>query len=160
MHEVCAPPLPGQKYGVRPTQHADHTADTGAGPEGAPPRAGASAAALTNWQAASAHPEAQQDMHATSTESGCINKGHGRQMSGRKYYICSSRLGLIRWYDRFRSNRRIQQVKTIVDKVRYTNDILLPHDLLHSAGAIHKQCSILGIGRKEVLHLFQPPRAD
>ena len=47
---------------------------------------------------------------------------------GRKYYICSSRLGLIRWYDRFRSNRRIQQVKAILDKVRYTNDILLPHD--------------------------------
>ena len=56
---------------------------------------------------------------------------------GRKYYICSSRLGLIRWYDRFRSDRRIQQVKAILDKVRYTDDILLPHELLHGASAIH-----------------------
>ena len=64
-------------------------------------------------------------------------------MEGRKDYICSSRLGLIRWYDRFRSDRRIQQVKAILDKVRYTNDILLPHELLHGASAIHKQSSIL-----------------
>ena len=28
-------------------------------------------------------------------------------------------------------------------KVRYTSDILLPHELLHGASAIHKQCSIL-----------------
>ena len=61
----------------------------------------------------------------------------------RKDYICSSRLGLIRWYDRFRSDRRIQQVKAILDKVRYTNDNLLPHKLLHGASAIHKQSSIL-----------------
>ena len=67
---------------------------------------------------------------------------HGRK-EGRKDYICSSRLGLIRWYDRFRSDRRIQQVKAILDKVRYTNDILLPHKLLHGASAIHKQSSIL-----------------
>ena len=63
---------------------------------------------------------------------------------GRKDYICSSRLlGLIRWYDRFRSDQRIQQIKAILDKVRYTNDILLPHELLHGASAIHKQSSIL-----------------
>ena len=60
-----------------------------------------------------------------------------------KYYICSSRLGLVRWYDRFRSNRRSQQVKAILDKVRYTNDIRLPHELLHGASAIHEQSSIL-----------------
>ena len=66
-----------------------------------------------------------------------------RLKEGRKDYICSSRLGLIRWYDRFRSDRRIQQVKAILDKVRYTNDILLPHELLHGASAIHKQSSIL-----------------
>ena len=46
-------------------------------------------------------------------------------------------------YDRFRSDRRIQQVKAILAKVRYTNDILLPHELLHGASAIHKQSSIL-----------------
>ena len=33
--------------------------------------------------------------------------------------------------------------KAILDKVRYTNDILLPHELLHGASAIHKQSSIL-----------------
>ena len=59
---------------------------------------------------------------------------------GRKYDICSCRLGLIR----SRSNRRIQQVKALIlDKVRYTNDTLLPHALLHGASAIHKQCSIV-----------------
>ena len=74
---------------------------------------GACAAALNNFQAVNAHPEAQHGMHATST---CMKEG-------RKDYICSSRLGLIRWYDRFRSDRRIQQVKAILDKVRYTNDM-------------------------------------
>ena len=39
--------------------------------------------------------------------------------------------------------RRIQQVKATLDKVRYTKDILLPHELLHGASAIHKQCSML-----------------
>ena len=34
------------------------------------------------------------------------------------------------------------RVKAILDKVRFTNDILLPQ-LLHSASAIHKQNSIL-----------------
>ena len=52
-----------------------------------------------------------------------------RTKEGRKDYICSSRLGLITWYDRCRSDRRIQQVKAILDKVRYTNDILLPYEL-------------------------------
>ena len=63
--------------------------------------------------------------------------------AGRKYHICSSRLGLIRGFDRFRPKRCIQQVKAILDKVRYSNDILLPHELLPGASAIHKQCSIL-----------------
>ena len=53
------------------------------------------------------------------------------------------RITYIPGYDRFRSDRRIQQVKAILDKVRYTNDILLPHELLHGASAIHKQSSIL-----------------
>ena len=44
--------------------------------------------------------------------------GGGGGKEGRKDYICSSRLGLIRWYDRYRSDRRIQQVKAILDKVR------------------------------------------
>ena len=61
-------------------------------------------------------------------------QAHGRKEG--KDYICSSRLGHIRWYDRFRSNRRIQQVKAIPDKVRYTNDILLPHELLHGASGM------------------------
>ena len=49
------------------------------------------------------------------------------------------RPGLIRWYARFQSNRRIQQVKAILDKVRYTNDILLPH----GASAIQKSAAYL-----------------
>ena len=41
-------------------------------------------------------------------------------MEGTRYYISSSRLGLDRWYVRFRSNRRFQQVTAILDKVHYT----------------------------------------
>ena len=70
-------------------------------------------------------------------------QNHTGSKEGRKDYICSSRLGLIRWYDRFRSNRRIQQVIAILDKVRYTNDILLPHELLHGASANQNSAAYL-----------------
>ena len=55
---------------------------------------------------------------------------------GRKYYICSSRLGLIRW-------DIIQHVKAVHHKVSNTSDVQLPHELLHRASTIGKQCSIL-----------------
>ena len=55
---------------------------------------------------------------------------------GRKYYICSSRLGLIRW-------DIIQHVKAVHHKVSNTSDVQLPHELLHCASTIGKQCSIL-----------------
>ena len=41
---------------------------------------------------------------------------------GRKYYICSSRLGLIRW-------DIIQHVKAVHDKMSNTSDVCLPHEL-------------------------------
>ena len=56
---------------------------------------------------------------------------------GRKYYICSSRLGLIRW-------DIIQHVKAVHHKMSNTSDVQLPHELLHCASTIGKQCSILG----------------
>ena len=48
--------------GVRPQQHADHTADTSAGPEGR------QCGGLERLQAVGAHAEAQQNTHATSSE--------------------------------------------------------------------------------------------
>ena len=46
------------------------------------------------------------------------------QKEGRKkYYICSSRLGLIRW-------DIIQHVKAVHHKVSNTSDVQLPHELL------------------------------
>ena len=51
---------------------------------------------------------------------------------GRKYYICSSRLGLIRW-------DIIQHVKAVHDKMSNTSDVHLPHELLHCASNIGKQ---------------------
>ena len=37
---------------------------------------------------------------------------------------------------------RVQHVKAILDMVRHTDEILLPHELLHGASTIHKQCSM------------------
>ena len=54
---------------------------------------------------------------------------------GRKYYICSSRLGLIRW-------DIIQHVKAVHDKMSNTSDVHLPHEVLHCASTISNQCSI------------------
>ena len=62
--------------------------------------------------------------------------GHQGRKEGRKYYICSSRLGLIRW-------DIIQHVKAVHDKMSNTSDVHLPHELLHCASNIGKQCSIL-----------------
>ena len=77
--------------------------------------------------------------------------------SGRKYYICSSRLGLIREYDTVLLDRQVQQVKTFHDKVCSTSDVHLWAEsnlkyvagmagnvlLLHCASTFSKQWSIL-----------------
>ena len=65
----------------------------------------------------------------------------GRKEGG-KYHIYSSRLGLIQ-------SRHIlikpehRALKAILDRVCYTNEILLPHELLQGTSAIHKKCSLL-----------------
>ena len=64
-----------------------------------------------------------------------VEASQGRK-EGSKYYICSSRLGLIRW-------DIIQHVKAVHHKVSNTSDVQLPHELLHCASTIGKQCSIL-----------------
>ena len=65
-----------------------------------------------------------------------VRQGTSRK-EGRNYYICSSRLGLIRW-------DVIQHVKAVHDKMSNTSDVHLPHELLHCASNIGKQGRILG----------------